>query len=90
MIDDHNLELLFSLPKLQRVRLLGDYGSQVARLCRQNPNCEIEIIPVAPEPGLTIQVGPLILRKIEDDFWSIFQDLSDLLGVPDNFVATNR
>jgi hypothetical protein len=90
VIDDRRLEPLFGLPKLRRVWLLGDYGAQVDDLRRQKPECEVEATPLAPEPGLAIQVGPLILRKIADDFWTIFQDLSDLLGVRDNFVASNR
>ncbi len=90
VIDDRRLEPLFGLPKLQRVWLLGDYGAQVDDLRRQKPECEVEATPLAPEPGLAIQVGPLILRKIADDFWTIFQDLSDLLGVRDNFAPQTR
>ena len=90
VIDDRKLEPLFNLPNLRRVQLLGDYGSQVDGLRRKKPTCQIEITPIAPEPGFAIQVGPLILRKIEDGFWSIFQDLSDLLEVEDNFLASKR
>ena len=72
VIDDCLLEPLFSLPQLRQVRLLGEYGSQVDGLRRQNPQCEFVVMPLPVETGLTIQVGPLTLRKIEEDFWSIF------------------
>lgn len=90
VIDDRRLEPIFKLPNLRIVRLLGNYGSQVDHLRRQRPGCDVEVVPLLPETGQIFQDGPLILRKIDDDFWSIFQDLSDMLGVENNFTASNR
>ena len=87
-IDDRRLDALFNLPKIRRVRLLGNYGEQVERLHHQKPGIAIEVIGLESEEasGL-IRIGPLKIHKHENDFWSIFQDLSDFLGLENNFDA---
>jgi hypothetical protein len=93
VIDDQSQEQILNLPKLQRVTLLVKSSAQAVHLTHLKPGCEAEFIPVVPEPDLAFQVGPLVVRKIDnfkDTFWSIFQDLSDVLGVEDNFTASKR
>jgi hypothetical protein len=91
VIDDGRLEALFSLPEIRRVRLLGNYADQVESLRRQKPGIAIEVIQLSPEEAFDIiQTGPLKIRKHERDFWSIFQDLSDLLSVANNFDADRK
>lgn len=91
VIDDGRLDVLFNLPKLRRVMLLGDFGRQVDRLRRQKPECSIEVIPLACESATeVVQVGSVTIRKYEEDLWSIFEDLSSLLQVEDNFAANRR
>jgi len=91
VIDDGRLDALFGLPQIKRVRLLGNYGAQVERLRRHNPGIAIQVIQLSPEEAFDIiQAGPLKIRKHEQDFWDISQDLSDLLGVANNFDADRK
>jgi hypothetical protein len=91
IIAEARLDVLSSLPDLRRVRLLGDYGDQVERLQRQMPQCDIQVTsPPVGHQGDTIRVGEIEIRKIGEDFWSIMQDLSDLLVVENNFVADRK
>jgi hypothetical protein len=91
VIVDGRLDALFSLPELRRVRLLGNYGDQVERLRQDKPDCAVEIISLPPETALqVIQIGELEIRQIAPGFWSIMQDLSDSLGVENNFTADRK
>ena len=91
VIDDGRLDVLFSLPEIKRVRLLGNYGSQVERLRRQKPGIALEVTQLSPEETFaTFRVGFLEIHKHEKDFWSIFQDLSDSLSVANNFEADRK
>lgn len=47
VIDDGRLDVLFHLPKLKRVMLLGDFRDQAERLRSHRPECAVEIIPLA-------------------------------------------
>ncbi len=91
LIDDGRLDALLSLPKIRRVRLFGDYGDQVEELRQRKPGCDIQVIPLPPErPGELIQAGSLPIYKYEEHHWYISQDLSDLLGVGNNFSAARK
>lgn len=87
LVDDGRLDAIFSLPQIRRVNLMGKFGDQVERLRRQKPGCEIHVIPLLPEEVSEIQVGALKIRRVEKDLWSIIQDLSELLGIENNFAA---
>jgi hypothetical protein len=90
-IEDGSLEALFSLPDLKRVKLLGDYGEQVERLRREKPGCDIQVTPLPLAAGNeAIQIGDIEISRIGEGFWSIFQDVSDLLGVENNFDADRK
>jgi hypothetical protein len=91
VIDDGRLDVLLDLPKLRRVMLLGDFGHQLERLCRHKPECTVEIVPLPGESAIeTIQAGSVTIRKYDEGSWSIFQDLTGLLNVDNNFVASER
>ncbi len=91
VIDDGRLEPLLGLPALRRVRLAGSFGDGVERLRRRNPACAINVVPVEPADSRPASaVGPLAIRAEGDGTWAIVQDLSDLLGVDDNFAADRR
>jgi len=91
VIDDRRLDVLFGLPKLRRVMLLGAFGHQVEQLRGHRPECTIEIVPLPAESVTeTIQEGSVTIRKHEVGAWTIFQDLSGLLDVENNFVADKR
>ena len=91
VIDDGRLDVLFDLPKLRRVMLLGKFGHQMERLRRHKPGCDIEVTPPAAESAVeSIQAGFVTIRKYEEGPWSIFQDLTDLLNVENNFVADTK
>jgi hypothetical protein len=91
LIDDGRLDVLFDLPKLRRVMLLGDFGHQVKQLRRHKPECTIEIVPLPHESGIgTIHERSVTIQRYEEGAWTIFQDLSGLLDVENNFVADKR
>ena len=88
VIDDGRLDVLFDLPKLRRVMLLGHLAHQAERLRRHKPKCAIELIPLpAGSAADTVQAGSVTIRKNDQGTWSIFQDLSALLNVENNFIA---
>ncbi len=91
LITDGRLDALFSLPALRRVRLMGDYGEQVERLRGKIRDCDIQATPQPPETAVqVIRSGEVEMRKLGEGFWSIFQDMTDLLGVENNFDADRK
>jgi len=88
---DRDLEPLFSLRELKRLRLVGEFGAQEADLRARLPETAIEIIhrdEPAHARGTSARVEVNGLPGTGE--WSIFADVAPSLGVADNLVAEAR
>lgn len=87
-----DFEPLAALPALRRihVELHSDARSHIAwarELERRRPGAEVSWWEPIPEPPPDVLVGRIGIRRLPDGTWSIFQDVTDLLGVGTNHEA---
>lgn len=84
--DGDGWQFLLDLPDLRRILLFGSVDPDAPDLIRQRfPNAKVDVRPVASQA-----VAPVEVTQLPDGQWSIFADVSDLLGVEDNFEAEKR
>lgn len=90
-IGDHRLDSLFELPNLRRVVLTGRAGPDVEELRRRRPEIEVETW-LTGDPEGRIHVGPIHCDPPAPgiDHWTIYQDVTTLLGTPTNDDAERR
>jgi hypothetical protein len=84
--DGDGWQYLLELPKLRRILLFGSVDPDAPEQIRQRfPDAKVDVRPVASQA-----VAPVDVKELPDGQWSIFADVSDLLGVDDNFEAEKR
>ena len=90
-IVDRRLDALYELPRLRRLKLTGKVGPDVEQLRARRPDVEIETHLVG-EPAGRVYVGLVHYDPPRPgiESWSIFQNMTDLLGVPTNGQAEQR
>ena len=86
-IADADLSPLHELDRLRVVDLFGSYGGQVDDLRASLPAARIASVSPVAEDGPAAAVGPIRYRRLDTGRWSIFQDVSDLLGTRSNIEA---
>ena len=84
-ISDRRLDALYELPRLRFVHITGRAGPDVDELRRRRPDVEVESHLTGDPPG-RVHVGPFHYDPPIEGIprWSIFQDVSDLLGASTN------
>ena len=90
-IGDNRLDALYELPNLRRVVLTGRAGPDVEELRRRRPEVEVETW-LHGDPEGRIRVGPIHCDPPAPgiDHWTIYQDVTPILGTPTNDDAERR
>jgi hypothetical protein len=85
---DRDLEPLFGLRGLKRLRLIGTFGAQETELRARLPATSIEVVHLG-QPGATSPASAAIevSTLAGSGEWSIFVDVARSLGVADNLAA---
>jgi hypothetical protein len=81
---DRDVGPIEELHQLRVVKISGDFGPGANRLIRSERGRDITIAEVAPGPKTG--VGPVTPRLVADK-WTVFQDLSELVGGKNNHDA---
>jgi hypothetical protein len=83
--DGEGWRFLLDLPDLRRIQLFGSVDADAPDLIRRRfPGARVDVRPVTPRsPSVDV-------KRLPDGGYSIYADLSDLLGVNDNFEAEKR
>lgn len=91
-VDDGRLDVLFGLPRLKRVFLVGDLARQEQELRRRRPKLDLEVITPSGVPDFVIHPADAIeIREFRDEgLWSICQDLTGVVGGGNNYEADRR
>jgi hypothetical protein len=76
---------LLDLPDLRRILVYGSVDREAPELiARRFPTARSDVRPVSqPAPGAAV-------KQLPDGRWSIYADVTDVLGVDDNFLAEER
>ena len=85
--DGEGWEFLLELPNLERLQLWGPIDPEAAgRLRERFPDAHLDIRSVERRPPSERAT----VSQLPDGSWSIFEDVTDLVGVDDNFLAEER
>jgi Leucine-rich repeat (LRR) protein len=83
--DGEGWRFLLDLPDLRRIQLFGSVDADAPDLIQgQFPGARVDVRPV------TLRSPSVDVKRLPDGRYSIYADVSDLLGVNDNFEAEER
>jgi hypothetical protein len=83
---DQDLTPLAGLSKLKYLCFLGSFPEPRVRWLRERlPSCKVDLtVGESPTPRAEEHLGVVVASQLEDGGWSIFEDLTELLGMDTN------